>query len=30
MGDKAQDFGVDAINKAKDVGTVLNPKSWKF
>ncbi|MFT2017466.1 hypothetical protein ACMA1D_16745 [Streptomyces sp. 796.1] len=30
MGDKTRDFGVDVINKAKDVGTVLNPKSWKF
>ncbi|MEU3960842.1 PE-PGRS family protein [Streptomyces buecherae] len=30
MGDKTEDFGKGAINKAKDVGTVLNPKSWGF
>ncbi len=30
VGEKTEDFGAGVINKAKDVGTVLNPKSWGF
>lgn len=28
MGDKTEDLGKSAVNKAKDVGKALNPKSW--